>query len=532
MASSEAPTTSIAPESGMSQQRKQRRACDECRTRKLACSKEPSGCARCIREGIICHYSPQKQMGRPRKRPRPEVASDSDSRATQSQLPQQDLPTIGDGIDSISMMPDFAAFDLDPALADSGPSLFDMLDPALSATLVQPSNDAGNQVESGTVGPGDRYSGPWGGFIGLGSERESAGALAASESDVWAQQPPQAKSHTPPQRRLLNPHLTNGIPFSGLDDFGLEPGPTPSPPSLASDGPPTPVAAATTGDSPDSWSSSPRQSQHHQVPNEIPTTGFSATARSKGSCSCLAKMYLALDSLQNLPDKVGPAMACARGAAKTAWEVTECSVCSPPNFTDPLYKPSTQSYQNLMLLGALLPSIAHAYNTILPMIDAEAEACRVGTAVARRHDPLTRAVPHLLFDIENYGGLWGRVANACGNLETIVAAKSQDPDTWRSLVRALLRLDVYGLSAEFCSVPMMQGVRPAEIVRQIGLKDIVDFLLERSRARHERIDELVAAGEIVNPSCLNYKPLPPGQKYPCQNVLEVARLSIERLVIA
>lgn len=61
-----------------------RRACDECSasafgyygfvaniwlgSRKLACSKEPDGCTRCVREGIRCHYSEQKPMGRPRKR--------------------------------------------------------------------------------------------------------------------------------------------------------------------------------------------------------------------------------------------------------------------------------------------------------------------------------------------------------------------------------------------------------------------------------------------------------------------------------
>lgn len=446
-------------------------------------------------------------------------------------------------MDSISMMPDFTAFNLDPGLADSGPSLFDMLDPTLSATWMQSGNDVGSQVEPGTVGPEDRYSGPWGGLIGLGSDGESAGgALAANGHDVWTQQPRQAESHPPPGRRLLNPHLTTGIPFPGLDDLGLEPGPTPSPPSLNSGGSPTPVATAATGDSPDPWSSQPRHSQHYRIPDEIPRTCAFATAvraPSNGSCSCLAKMYLALDSLQNLPDKVGPAMACARGAAKTAWEVTECPSCSPPNFTDPSHKPSTQSFQNLMLLGALLPSIANAYNTILPMIDAEAEACRVDAAAARLRDPGARAGrPELVFDIDTYGGLWGRITNLCGGrLGNVVAAKSLDPDTWRSLVRALLRFDVYGLSGEMmCSGPtattVQRVVGPAGIVRQIGLKDIVDFLLERSRARHAKIDELIAAGEIVDANCINHKPLPPGQKHACQNVLEVARLSIERLVIA
>ncbi|KAL9109451.1 MAG: hypothetical protein Q9227_005959 [Pyrenula ochraceoflavens] len=50
---------------------KKRAACDECRQRKLKCSGEPDGCSRCLKQGIPCHYSTQKQMGRPRKRQRP-----------------------------------------------------------------------------------------------------------------------------------------------------------------------------------------------------------------------------------------------------------------------------------------------------------------------------------------------------------------------------------------------------------------------------------------------------------------------------
>ncbi|KAF1364677.1 hypothetical protein EJ07DRAFT_161670 [Lizonia empirigonia] len=45
-------------------------ACDECRTRKLRCSGARPVCARCAREGVVCVYSVQKTMGRPRKRRR------------------------------------------------------------------------------------------------------------------------------------------------------------------------------------------------------------------------------------------------------------------------------------------------------------------------------------------------------------------------------------------------------------------------------------------------------------------------------
>ncbi|PYH95847.1 hypothetical protein BO71DRAFT_350446 [Aspergillus ellipticus CBS 707.79] len=50
-------------------------ACDECRGRKMKCSGEPAGCTRCIKQGLPCHYSVQKQMGRP---PKKRVREDED----------------------------------------------------------------------------------------------------------------------------------------------------------------------------------------------------------------------------------------------------------------------------------------------------------------------------------------------------------------------------------------------------------------------------------------------------------------------
>ncbi|KIW77892.1 hypothetical protein Z517_07725 [Fonsecaea pedrosoi CBS 271.37] len=47
---------------------KRHAACDECRKRKLKCSGEATGCARCIKQALKCRYSAQKQMGRPRKK--------------------------------------------------------------------------------------------------------------------------------------------------------------------------------------------------------------------------------------------------------------------------------------------------------------------------------------------------------------------------------------------------------------------------------------------------------------------------------
>ncbi|KAI7591683.1 hypothetical protein KC346_g16254, partial [Hortaea werneckii] len=55
---------------------KLRAACDECRLKKLKCTGEQPACSRCVREGIQCIYSPQKQMGRPKKRQRAETAEE------------------------------------------------------------------------------------------------------------------------------------------------------------------------------------------------------------------------------------------------------------------------------------------------------------------------------------------------------------------------------------------------------------------------------------------------------------------------
>jgi len=85
-------------------------ACDECRecrlhcnlselrlnqytgSRKLKCSGEFPQCSRCGREGIRCVYSPQKQMGRPRKRRRDGASPSTESSSIVSTgLPESNL---------------------------------------------------------------------------------------------------------------------------------------------------------------------------------------------------------------------------------------------------------------------------------------------------------------------------------------------------------------------------------------------------------------------------------------------------------
>lgn len=44
-----------------------RLACDGCHVRKLRCSRNSSSCARCLRDGVQCVYSPARKVGRPSK---------------------------------------------------------------------------------------------------------------------------------------------------------------------------------------------------------------------------------------------------------------------------------------------------------------------------------------------------------------------------------------------------------------------------------------------------------------------------------
>ncbi|KAF8542242.1 hypothetical protein BDD12DRAFT_876856 [Trichophaea hybrida] len=60
-----------------------RSACDDCRARKVQCSGDLAGCARCRRAGIQCSYSAPKPPGRPRK-----VRKIAEDQRTNAEVPQ------------------------------------------------------------------------------------------------------------------------------------------------------------------------------------------------------------------------------------------------------------------------------------------------------------------------------------------------------------------------------------------------------------------------------------------------------------
>lgn len=260
------------------------------------------------------------------------------------------------------------------------------------------------------------------------------------------------------------------------------------------------------------------ESDESNVAESPASTPSSMRAVPTVNCSCLSSLYLALDSLARLPDEVLAAMRVARNASKTAHDVINCPVCALPLLEDPAAPPPIQCFQNMMFLGALVPSACNAYAAILEMIDAE-------TALAKHQGR------NFLFRFKEVGGLWGNMSIETSNCGVVANYdnKSMPPDMWRLTMRALLRVDVYGMTE-----PKAGGTPTQPFVQQ-GLKDVVDMLEERSRMRHNKLDEMVASGQLPKETLQGViypKTAVPPEQRNCVKILETARIALENLVIA
>ncbi|KAK3310137.1 uncharacterized protein B0T15DRAFT_26000 [Chaetomium strumarium] len=440
-----------------------RRACDECRGRKLACSKEIDGCARCKREGIKCVYSPQKRMGRPRKHRPVELAEPPAKVSEPREAPTVEAPPV--------IVPDFEfdssiGMDLDLSFLDmSGADVnfLDLVDPN-SQYLPPP---AQTSIEQGTAGyqklpqlgntPGGDF---WSMGSGVPGDINFDGPLCAS---------------TPPPAPEITPEEVAQMLSADLETL-----PSLSPPSSSS-----------------------------------PSTHGSPESDGPPLCGCLSKLYLALASLQTLPKDVSEAMRVARTATRIAHDTILCPVCGDPPI-DPAGKPPLQAYQNMMMLGALLPSLSNAYMRILGMVDAEA------AAADKDHR-------NIRFTLSGYGGLWGLLAKLdpveCNASERLEGAMLE-PTLWRLAVRALLKIDVYGIDGMTADIKCRFGD-----IQQPGLKDIIKMMEERSRRRHEQLDAMVAAGIVQKVNC-DYVPLTAtGEKPTCLRIIDIAKRSMDELVI-
>ncbi|KAG0649680.1 Fusaric acid cluster transcription factor FUB10 [Hyphodiscus hymeniophilus] len=410
-----------------------RRACDECRQRKLACSKAPDGCQRCQRESIKCHYSEQKPMGRPRKRRMVENPGD--------EIVQDQLTEIQD-----------------PGLLSFSANDFDF-----DAALTRPyhSTDQPAALFPDTASE-------------LRTTKTGEGRVVWRFGDLEV---------------LAGPPINFGDVDNGREDDSI--------PAVE----PVPQQSTASNTSATDSENSPPQSTTASAP-----------------CSCLASMYLALASLQQFPTDIVSALKTVRGAAATAAYSLWCKDCGSVMLDTPT--PPIESFQNTMLLGTILPIIANGYGRLLTMIDAET-------------DQAVASGQMKTFRFHDYGGLCGRQisiqeAMICAEKEFLFNALEMPPAQWRTTVRALLRVDIYGHEQpEF---------------KHKGLKDLVDEMELRQHTRHDMLDAQVADGTL-DPTKIghgfghSYYTEDPtkclGERTRgCIEILKMAKLAIDSLVIA
>lgn len=256
-------------------------------------------------------------------------------------------------------------------------------------------------------------------------------------------------------------------------------------------------------------STSPAGCNSTTVPRPVPSI----------PCGCLSSLYLALDSLGRLPPDITSAMRVARSATKMAHAVINCQFCSGE--FDPMNPPPIQAHQNLFLLATLVPSACNAYAAILQMIDDETEAAK-------------KEKRNFWFSFKEVGGVWSAPGDGhldCHQMRSY-NNRNMEPDLWRTTMRAILRLDVYG----FGDTPDDASLPPTDAPpRVLGLRDVVKSLEERSYRRHAIMDELAETGKLPKHTgyllhCV-YKPQPV-EKRNCMQVLEAARIALDHLVIA
>ncbi|KAI0817994.1 hypothetical protein GGR55DRAFT_50971 [Xylaria sp. FL0064] len=433
------------------------RACDECRIRKLACTKESDGCSRCRRENIPCHYSPQKPMGRPRKRPR----ENSDERPlaaappAKTSMTEQPPGTEDPGLQFINLL---LASDLDLDLSHS------IQTPQGTTTTTAMTAPAMTAADDPTSVPWDYMSF---GDVNFDSQpAEHAQIFSPANIDPALFIAPAAAPKSPP---------TDQVPAL-------------SPPN------------SNTTSSPESTS-----------PATVTTSAL--------GCDCTAKLYSALNCMQNLPNEVESSIRLARLAAKTAYEVVNCTTCSSQLPPTPQHHIGSsvmmQCFQNMMLLGTLIPSIVYAYARMLTIVDEE-----TNRAVAERRK--------IAFKLNGLGGIWGRLGavddDLCGAQRNF-SYREMEPVMWRLTVRALLRIDVYGISGR-CGRDATVG-DPFHL----GLKDIVLLMENKAKARHALMDAMIDAGVWEKPDCI-VGPGKPGELPTCQRIISIARSSVEQLCIA
>ncbi|UKZ79530.1 hypothetical protein TrVFT333_007287 [Trichoderma virens FT-333] len=461
------------------------RACDECRFRKIACSKEPDGCLRCQKEGIPCVYSPQKPMGRPRKRrlivenPAPSAAPASVPNHHQQPM----LSTDPTGLFSPSLTSETSYLDLLPDYDSGNSNLFDIDDNAAFTYFSLDSQGLfdGVGMPAMNIGQADPLEG-----ISFDETDPSIATMSKDLNDSL-------------QRYMVSQYLQAS---------------TPSEPS------------------PSANSSNCFESLGSTTTDTTSPVLGAARAHPTSSCDCLSSLSLALGSLNRLPSDVLSAMRVAREATKIAHDSLNCAQCYQDMY-DLTKPPPISRFQSMMCLGALVPSACNAYAAILEMVDRDTERAK-------------QEFQMLYFSYKEVGGIWTRVADedsASDNPDCALLKSYNnrylEPDTWRTTMRAILKVEVYGFKCGSTSAASsVDGDNPCSCVNvHRGLRDVVTLLDQENQKRHDIADALIQTGQhhLIWHSpyfLMSGPPKPfPREDRQCMRMLDMARMALSNLVI-
>ncbi|KAK4547284.1 hypothetical protein LTR36_000939 [Oleoguttula mirabilis] len=373
------PSPDGAPPAG-----KRRAACDECRTKKLKCTGEQPHCSRCVREGIGCVYSAQKQMGRPKKKRQRTDDEEEMGAATDAQESHAAGRGSGRGAaqrpsaSSWERMTVSAGMEVAGAGAGAGAGLLD--DDSLSYF-----------TPGGSLQPL-----PW---------------LQPTGDDDW-----------------LMPH-DHALPGLMTPDS-----------SSSSNSPPTinlPPELLSTRHSHHHPQTKPDTSTHPLLldPSLADDTNLGCPPSQTPLCACLSTLYLTLSTLQSPSPSATAfptALAPLREAMQTARAVTACPHC-PTAFLTAL--------QNTHLLGTLLVSIAERFGTLVAAITAEAR--RADAADEMKRFRLADLDPG--GGGGSASGASHPRATGTGGLGCAAAFSIElSPVEWRGMAKKVVRAEVHG----------------------------------------------------------------------------------------
>ncbi|PTB67105.1 hypothetical protein BBK36DRAFT_1117001 [Trichoderma citrinoviride] len=550
------------------------RACDECRSRKIACSKEPNGCDRCLKDGHPCVYSAQKPMGRPRKRRHAET--DDGSAAFSVRLPGSAPATAASSQPAslLGSVPSFVSSfaPAPPALTAAAPAtaVTAALSHAPSVSIptstsahlppfplfaaanhdeaaLQPLVDAGHfhsqhHLHNATAHHHNHHQHaaptpfPVSDLMGTSLQLDTLdlGHLLlpdqglASLDVMGMNSSVQATRLQPQSQELFDGGVTSAMAlrqpgfFQGLD-FGDSSEAIDALPKASNDyqqkwTPRYEQLPALSDSSPSSHSSNCFESSD---PTSADTTTSASESSAPTHCTCVSLISTTMPSLMSLPADTLSAIRVAREATRLAHDTLNCRQCYSDMYDLSKTVPASR-VQSSVYLGVFVRTACNAYKSILAMIDRDAER-------AKKDGKLIH------FSLQEVGGILARFMDAGRDCTSVDYAllkcynnKSLQPEIWRTNMRAIIKVDVYG-SNHLATFGWLDRSIDSHDYLYRGLNDVILLLDERNNKRHDMADSLMQAcyGHAAQPMSCQRR-----QQRHCVSMLDEARMEMSSLVIS